>query len=211
MCIGIGFAFESYSQDSSIRPAFDMEYDPNVVEFNQGAAWLWNNPERCFYFTVYSDNVGGTSNPHVFLVDNKIFRAFLYNPEEAIPMGEIDSARTDNIFREYIKGRMEVFGANQEVGSPKLRMRKLMGNRWTMEWSFPTPNNEFTIGHAFLSTICFNRILTLNRPLRQGEDLGAARIWLRKTANTLEQKDESIGPKALKDRLEGNDMRRKKN
>jgi hypothetical protein len=191
------------AQDSSIRPSFDRKYNPYQVEFPQGAAWLYSSAENSFYFVIYSNKVYATNTPDLYVVNDKIFRSFIFNPMEPIPPGELDSITTDGIMRKYIKGRIGIFGKNQEVGNPKTRMRTLRGGRWIMEWNFQTPNDELILGHVFLSTICFDRILTLNRPIRKGEELKQAKIWLRKLANSIEEKDEPLGPKKLGEKLKG--------
>ncbi len=179
-----------------------MKYNPFQVEFSQGVAWLYNSQERAFYYVIYAEKVYGTNIPDVFLIGNKIFRSFIFNPDPSIPEGELDSATTANILRSYVKGRMEVFGKSDNVGNPRLGAKMLKGGRWSLEWSFPTPDDQTTAGHAFISTICHDRILTLNRPVKKGEELKQARVWLRKTANTVVELDKPIGPKGLKERLE---------
>jgi len=198
------FTLLARAQDSSIRPAFDLKYNPYQVEFPQGAAWLYSSPEKSFYFVIYSDQIYATNTPDLYVVNNKIFRSFIFNPVKPIILGVKDSATIDGILLEYIKGRMEVFGKGKNLGNPKTKMRTLRGARWIMEWSFQTPGDQMILGHVFLSTICFDRILTLNRPIRKGEDMKQAKIWLRKFANTLVEKDEPYGPKALEYRLKGN-------
>lgn len=190
-----------HAQDSSVRPAFDLEYAPHQVEFNQGVAWLYNSPERSFYFVVYKDKISATSNPNVFLIGKKIFRVYLFDPDPEIPVTPLDSMTSANVLNEYVKGRMEVFRQGPQLGAPKVRMRKLMRQRIAIEWSFATPGDEVTLGHAFISTICFNRILTLNRAIRKGEDLNDARIWLRKVVNSIILQDEPMGPKGLGKKL----------
>lgn len=177
-------------------------YKENLVPLRNGVAWLYSNPEGSVYFHYLSDSIYETGTRGLVLIEGKLFRSFLFLPDPPINKSNKLEDAQKSYLKDYLEGRMAVFRSapGSEIGEVKPVFSTLRG-RIIMEWIFKTPNDPNVLGHVFLSTICHDGILSLNRPIREGESIKSARILLRKLASTLQTPDKPIGAKELSEKL----------
>ncbi len=151
------------------QPAKQVEeFNGYLMQTKKGALFVFNGSSHAFSIEVISNKLKPTNDQLALLIDNIIFRPFVLPYRTVTEFDKMPDQRQKELLQNYINYEFDFFKNDQKQDISNLSYEWLtLNDKLFIYWIYDMPkSNKMVEKQMYVTTICFDNVLTLNMPLQ---------------------------------------------